>query len=155
MKERRVAAITGDGQFIIVTEPVPEPAEGQVLVEVKAALISPGTELGGVLHMREHPNADAEPMKFGYGNAGVVIKQGPGCEDIPLGMRVACMGGDYALHTDFACVPRNLMVPVPEGMDFADASFAHLGATAMHAIRRAELRYGEHLLVVGLGIVGE
>ncbi|MDP6380465.1 MAG: zinc-binding alcohol dehydrogenase [Phycisphaerae bacterium] len=155
MKKRRVAAITGEGGFIVVEEPVPEPEKGQVLVDVKATLISPGTELGTALHFRANPDPAVEPMTFGYGNAGVVIGQGPGCDDIPLGMRVACMGGDYALHSDFACVPRNLLVPIPEGVSFEEAAFAHLGATALHAIQRAQLQYGEYVVVLGLGIVGQ
>jgi threonine dehydrogenase-like Zn-dependent dehydrogenase len=148
VKNRRVAAITGDGKFVLVEEPVPELKKGQVLVEVKASLISPGTELGNVPGMRKNPDLKAEPAKFGYGNAGIVVGQGPGCEDIPVGMKVACIGAGYALHS-------NLMIPIPEGMSFEEASFAHLGATAMHALRRGKLQMGENFLVVGLGIIGQ
>ena len=155
MNIRRVGAITYDGQFTVIEEAVPELKKGQVLVEVKASLVSPGTELMHVLQLRKTPNIDKNIKRFGYSSAGVVIKQGPGCEDIPLGSRVACMGGGYALHSDFNCVPRNLIAPIPEGMSFEHAAFAHLGATALHALRRAELQIGENLLVVGLGLIGQ
>lgn len=152
-KNRCVAAITGDGRFTVIEEPISEIKKGEVLVEVKASLISPGTETGGVLALRKAPSSELSPRPFGYGNAGVVIKQGESCEDIPVGTKVACIGAGYALHTNYACVPRNLMVPIPHSMSFEHASFAHLAATSLHALRRAELQIGENLLIVGLGLL--
>ena len=152
---RRVAAIDGSGKFILLKEEIPEPRPGEVLIEVKASLISPGTELRGIPQMRKNPQPEAKPRKFGYSNAGIVIKQGQGCEDIPLGLEIACMGGGYALHSDYTCIPRNLLVCKPKELSFPEAAFAHLGATAMQAIRRAELQLGENFLIVGLGILGQ
>lgn len=151
---RKVAAITGDGKFTVIEEQIPELKKGQVLVEVKASLISPGTELMGIPALRKEPKADMKPRKFGYSNAGVILKQGEGCEDLPKGMRVACMGGNYALHSNYACIPRNLLIPIPDGMSFETASFAHLAATSLHGLRRADLQIGEYLAVSGLGLVG-
>lgn len=152
---RKVVTIDGRGVIAVAKEPIPEPKPGQVLVEVKACLISPGTELGGVLARRAHPNPDVPPHPFGYGNAGVVIGQGPGCEDIPLGTRLACMGGGYALHATHAVVPRNLTAVIPEGVSFAEGAFVHLAATALNAIRRGEVALGDNVAVVGLGVVGQ
>lgn len=152
---RRVAAIDGSGQFVLVEEDVPAPGPGEVLVENRATLISPGTELSGVPAMRDNPNPEAAPRKFGYSSAGVVLEAGEGCDDIPVGLEVACMGGGYALHSDYVAVPRNLTVPKPEGLSFEQAAFAHLAATSLHAVRRADVRIGENFLVVGLGIVGQ
>ena len=72
-----------------------------------------------------------------------------------MGERMACMGAGYALHATHACVPKNLCVPMPEGMSYERASFNHLAATALQAIRRAELQLGENVVVVGLGLVGQ
>jgi threonine dehydrogenase-like Zn-dependent dehydrogenase len=155
MKNRHVGVITGEGKFAIIEEPIPEPGRGEVLIEIKASLVSPGTEFMDVPKLRKEPDPKAEVSKFGYNSAGIIIKQGAGCEDIPLGLKVSCMGWGYALHTDYAVVPRNLVLPMPEGMSYEQATFAHLGATALQAIRRAELQLGENLLVVGLGPVGQ
>ncbi len=154
-RTRRVAAIDGSGRFVLVEEEVPSPGPGQVLVRHKATLISPGTELSGVLHMRQNPNPSAKPHKFGYSSAGIVEAVGEGCDDIPAGLEVACMGGGYALHSDYGVVPRNLLVPKPEGLSFEEAAFAHLAATSLQAVRRGDVRIGENVLVVGLGIVGQ
>jgi len=154
-KKRKVVMMGGDGRIVVEREPIPELQAGRVLVRVADCLISPGTELGGVKKRREKPNSDVQPRPFGYGNAGSVIESGQGAEDILPGTRLACMGGGYALHATHASVPRNLTEPIPGEVSFEEASFAHLAATALHAVRRAELQLGEHALVMGLGLVGQ
>lgn len=151
---RRVAAIDGAGHISIIEEPMPQPKPGQVLIEVKASMVSPGTELGGVKRRREAPT-DAPPRPFGYSNAGVVIGVGDGCDDIALGTRVACMGGGYAQHASHACIPRNMAVPIPDGVPFEHAASIHLVATGLNAFRRGDFRFGEFVGVVGLGLVGQ
>jgi threonine dehydrogenase-like Zn-dependent dehydrogenase len=153
-KARKVLTRDGKGQIAVVEGPLAEPAKGQVQIEVKASLISPGTELGGVKRSRENPS-DRPARPFGYANSGVVIGQGEGCEDIPLGTRLACMGGGYAEHASHANIPRNMAVPMPGGLSFDHAAFVTLAATAMNAIRRAELQFAEFLAVAGLGVVGQ
>lgn len=151
---RRVVMLDGAGRITVEEAPVPDLQPGQVLVEVRACCVSPGTELGSVPGRRLNPNPSAPGRPFGYSNAGVVVRQGPGCEDIPVGTPVACMGGGYALHSTHAAVPRNLAVPIPEGVSFEAGATNHLAATALHAVRRGEFTLGEHVAVMGLGIVG-
>jgi len=151
---RKVAAIDGRGQFHVIREPVPEPKRGEVLIEVAASLISPGTELGGIPARRRSPT-DAPPRPFGYQNAGTVIRLGEGVARFEVGDRVACMGGGYALHASHAVCPVNLTVPIPGGVSFEEAAFCHLAATSLHAIRRAEPQFGENFAVSGLGVVGQ
>jgi len=155
MERRKVVTIDGFGVISVLSEDIPRPSRGQVLVRVSRSLISPGTELGWVKKRRENPNPSMGPKPFGYGNAGIVIERGEDCGEIPVGAKLACMGGGYALHTTHACVPKNLTEPVPEGVSFEEAAFAHLAATSLHAIRRARLEIGENVLVAGLGIVGQ
>lgn len=155
MMTRQVLTLDGAGRLAVIEEPRPVPAAGQVLVEVRACCVSPGTELGGVPARRAQPNAELLRKPFGYSNAGVVIAQGPGCEYIPLGTPVACMGAGYAQHATHVAVPRNLAVPIPDGVSFEAAATNHLAATAFHALRRGEFLLGEHLAVFGLGIVGQ
>lgn len=150
---RRVLAADGAGRISVVEEPVPEPAPGQVLVEVKASTISPGTELGGVARRRENPG-DGPPRPFGYSNAGVVAKLGEGVDRLTVGQRVACMGGGYAQHATHGCVPQNMAVPIPDGVSDDDASAIHLVATSLNAVRRLAPELGEFIAVVGLGLVG-
>jgi len=151
---RKFAAIDGAGVVSVQEGPMPEPGRGEILVEVRASVISSGTELGGVKGRRENPGSSG-PRPFGYQNAGDIIAKGEGCDEYQIGDRVACMGGGYALHTTHACVPKNLSVPIPEGISYEEAAFNHLGATGLHAVRRAQLEISENVVVVGLGLVGQ
>ncbi|MCS7253391.1 MAG: zinc-binding alcohol dehydrogenase [Armatimonadota bacterium] len=153
--KRKFAAMTGDGRVVIDEGDIPSVGCGEVLVEVHASLISPGTEMGTLLARRRSPKPCGEIQPFGYSNAGVVIAKGAMCDEFEIGMRVACMGSGYALHATHALVPKNLCVPIPDGVSYEEASFVHLAATALQAIRRAELQIGEYVAVVGLGIIGQ
>jgi threonine dehydrogenase-like Zn-dependent dehydrogenase len=152
---RRVLTQDGSGRFGVIEEPVPELKPGTVLVEVKSCLVSPGTELGGTPGKRENPDSEAGPSAFGYGNAGVVLEVGDGVKGMAVGDRLACMGAGYAQHASHVVVPVNLTCPIPEGQSFDDASFAHLGATALWACRRTKIEFGHSVAVFGLGIVGQ
>ena len=154
MATRRVACIDGHGKGVLTEGDLGSPSAGQVQVEVRASLISPGTELGRVAAQRQAPE-DRQPRPFGYANAGVVTAVGEGVADVGPGDRVACMGGGYALHADAVHVPVNLTAPIPDGVDFETAAFAHLAATALHAMRRVAPVFGENGMVVGLGLVGQ
>ena len=95
----------------------------------------------------------SSPM--GYSLAGTVVAVGTGVDDLFLGDRVACAGGQAAYHAEYVCVPRNLTVPVPEAVDEAAASMVTLGAIALQGVRRAEPTVGETFVVVGLGVLGQ
>lgn len=158
MTVRRVACIDGQGVGVLTEEQILPPDAGKLQVDVRASLISPGTELGrvGALRKAGKSAADQAPARpFGYANAGVVTAVGAGVETVRPGDRVACMGGGYALHADIVNVPVNLTAPIPDAVDFESAAFAHLAATALHAIRRTAPVFGENGMVVGLGLVGQ
>jgi predicted dehydrogenase/threonine dehydrogenase-like Zn-dependent dehydrogenase len=92
---------------------------------------------------------------LGYSLCGVVEEVGAGAEELKLGQLVACAGNEFALHAEVNWVPRNLCVPVPDGVEPRLAAFATVGAIAMHGVRRAEPQLGDTACVVGLGLVGQ
>lgn len=94
------------------------------------------------------------PIPLGYSCAGVVEKNSPGAGDISEGTPVACGGAGMALHADYVVVPRNLVVPIPEGVPFHRAAFTTVGSIALQGVRIADCRLGEHVAVIGLGLVG-
>lgn len=94
------------------------------------------------------------PMPLGYSSAGVIVALGPGMEGLRLGQRVACAGGGYAVHAEYNLVPRALLTPLPENVDFESAAFTTLGAIALHGFRLTEAQIGENVAVIGLGLLG-
>ncbi len=95
-----------------------------------------------------------QPMTLGYSSAGTIIRLGEGVRGFQPGDRVACAGGGYAVHAEYAAVPVNLLAHVPDNVDDESAAFATLAAIAMHGFRLAEVQVGEKVAVVGLGLVG-
>ena len=57
-------------------------------------------------------------------------------------------------HAEEVLVPKNLVVPIPEGVGADEAAFATLGAIALQSVRILEPRLGEEVAVVGLGLLG-
>jgi len=157
-KIRRMGALNCAGQGVVVEGPVPPIQRGEVMVRVRASLVSPGTEFSGVRGVREALAAGQpksfEPRPFGYQNAGDVIAVGKGVKRWKEGDRVACMGKG-AGHTDIAVVPQNLCFRLPEAVSYEQGAFNHLAATALHAVRRVDGRLGEYLLIAGMGMVGQ
>ncbi len=96
-----------------------------------------------------------QPMALGYSAAGEVVAVGRGAEEFSVGNFVACAGMGYASHGEYIFVPKNLCVPIPEGVNFEDASYVTLGAIAMQGIRQADIRVGDVVAVIGLGLLGQ
>lgn len=94
------------------------------------------------------------PVALGYSCAGVVESVGAGCEGLRRGQLVACAGQGWASHAEFVSVPRRLCVPVPEGVRSDQACYATVGAIALQSLRIADLKLGESVVVIGLGLVG-
>lgn len=91
----------------------------------------------------------------GYSASGVILEAGAGIDDMRPGDRVACAGSQFAHHAEVIRVPRNLAVPIPDTLAFADASTVTLGAIALQGVRRANPTLGETFVVIGLGILGQ
>jgi len=90
----------------------------------------------------------------GYSISGIVIGVGKGINKFKEGDKVSAAGAGYANHAEYVSVPENLVVKIPEGLDFISASTVTLGAIAMQGIRRANLHLGEFCVVFGTGILG-
>lgn len=95
-----------------------------------------------------------QPMVLGYSTAGTVVSVGDGMQGIQPGDRVACAGGGYAVHAEYNIVPKNLLTPLPENVDFESAAFTTLGAIALQGFRLAQPQLGDQVAVIGLGLLG-
>ena len=137
-----------NGKISIFEKEKPEVLPSYVLVETDFSAISPGTEL------TMSSNSKDQVVSLGYSAAGTVIEVGEGA-DFKVGDKVAVYGAPYTGHREYLCVPKTLAVKVPDHVDLREASMAGLGAIAIHALRQADLKFGEVAVVVGLGIYGQ
>ncbi len=171
------------GEITVDELPAPKLRPGSVLVRNVFSLISAGTERSSVetaqasmvqkarlrpdLVRQVLDNVNREGLlatykkvqdrldnfkDLGYSCAGVVVESG--VDDIKVGDRVACGGVGYAAHAEIVSVPRNLVVKIPDEVGFDEAAFTTVCAIAMQGVRQADVRVGEQVVVIGLGLIG-
>jgi NADPH2:quinone reductase len=97
-----------------------------------------------------HPETPVVPFTPGWDLVGVVDRLGNGVSNIEIGQIVAAMpiSGAYA---EFICLPQRELIPVPSGVDAAEAVSLVLNyITAYQMLRRsAKVRPGQRVLIHG------
>jgi predicted dehydrogenase/threonine dehydrogenase-like Zn-dependent dehydrogenase len=98
-----------------------------------------------------------QPSAPGYSSAGTVVAVGAGITDIRPGDRVVCAGAGHAIHAEFACIPRLLLARIPPDSEvsFDHAAATTVGAVALHGVRTADVKLGDVVGVIGLGLLGQ
>ena len=127
--------------------PEPQPAPGEVLIDIHAASLNFPDLL---IVQNKYQFKPPLPFVPGSEYAGEVRAVGEGVRHLRVGQRVACLSGTggFGTHT---VAPEKLCMPLPEGFAYIDAAaFMMTYATSHHAlIDRAALRAGETVLVLG------
>ena len=154
MKHHRVVVTQHGGPDVLqaLEEDLPEPRAGEVRVKVLAAGVS-----GYDLMFRRSgslPGTPRVPFTLGEDVVGVVDKLGEEVSTLEPGQTVAgatfCLGlgGGY---TEFLCLPASVLVPVPSGLDPAEAVCVVVNYLTAHMVmhRTANIRSGERILVHG------
>ena len=123
--------------------------------EQVAKVLETAAQQGPMSAYRKAMNRLDSYTPLGYSLAGVVVEVGRGAEEFKVGQLVACAGNEFALHAEINWVPRNLCVPVPDGVTAQMAAFSTVGAIAMQGVRQAGAQLGDTACVIGLGLVGQ
>jgi len=131
----------------VLEEECPEPQGGEVRVRVLAA----GVALPDVM-AREgvHPETPPVPFTPGWDLVGVVERLGTGISGIEPGQRVAALP-IHGAYAECVCLPHRDLVPVPSGLDAAEAVSLVLNyITAYQMLHRsAKVRPGQRALIHG------
>jgi NADPH2:quinone reductase len=128
----------------------PEPAEGQLLVEVKAAPVTfPDT-----LMLEDKYQFKAQPPYIPGGEVtGVVVAVGKGITGWAVGDRVSGGLGVTGAYAELALVTASQARRLPENVGYAEATglnYAY-GTTLYGLKHRGHLTQGETLLILGAG----
>jgi NADPH:quinone reductase-like Zn-dependent oxidoreductase len=156
MKNHRVVVTQHGGPDVLqmVEEDLPEPGPGEVRVKVLAA----GVSAYDLMFRRSGslPGTPSVPFTLGIDVVGVADKLGEEVSTVEPGQMVAgatfCLGSSGG-YTEFICLPPSELVPVPSGVDPAEAVCMVVNyLTAQNVMHRtANVRSGERILVHGAG----
>ena len=170
-----------NGETSLIEVPSPKVSRGNLLIHTTVSLISAGTErmlvdfgkAGYLAKARQQPDKVKEvlakvktdglaatyeavqsklsqPIALGYCNVGEVVEVGLGVEGFAIGDRVISNGN----HSEVVSVPKNLCARIPDNVSDEQASFVVLAAIGLQGIRLTNPTLGEHIVVVGLGVIG-
>lgn len=154
---------------------LPEMDEESVMIQTQYSIISRGTEMDLYTGCKHSRNKDEQwyPMLPGYLASGIVIEKGKNVEGLQVGDPVIgsnLFGGydprycaAWAGHMEYAVYNRtshkelsyHRLVKVPEGVDLLEAPLAAIAAVPCHGIMAMlDIRPGQKVLVIGLGLIG-
>lgn len=170
------------GETLLENIPVPQVRKGCVLIKTHRSLVSLGTEkmlvefgkANFIEKARQQPEKVkqvfdkiktdglrptveavfrklSEPLPLGYCNVGEIVAVGEDVSEFKIGDRVASNGH----HAEVVCVPKNLVVHIPENVSDEEATFTVVGAIALQSIRLVNPTLGETVVVIGLGLIGQ
>lgn len=160
----KAAVFGGVGQIEMRNDVVrPTAGANEVLVKVAACGIC-----GSDLHIYRTQTASSEAMYYGtlrvdpdgrriigheYG--GVVAEVGAGVEGFKVGDRVVGVtaGGGMAEYVPVPVNPYQI-APIPPNVSFEEAATAEPLADSLQMVRKAGMRPGENVVVIGVGIIG-
>jgi 2-desacetyl-2-hydroxyethyl bacteriochlorophyllide A dehydrogenase len=142
-------------EVVVVREPIGEPGPGQLLVQSEKTLISTGTECI-ILGQKYAPGTHWDnwvkwPMHPGYLNAGKVHSVGEGVTNFRPGDRVAMRVHHHQYHV----IESAHALPIPDGVATEDASWFGLATITQNGVRKADLKMGDAVVVIGLGLLGQ
>ncbi|MBA2526520.1 MAG: quinone oxidoreductase [Pyrinomonadaceae bacterium] len=143
MKAVQVSKVGGPETLELVDIPTPEPKPNEAVVQIKAA----GVNFIDVYY-REGRYPAALPFTLGQEGAGVVTTLGSEASNVKPGDRVAYTGvlGSYA---EFAVVPADRLVQIPEKLDFNQAAAAMLQGMTAHYLSHSTfpIKTGQTVLI--------
>ena len=159
-----------------IKKEIPAIKDDEVLIEIKASAIC-----GSDLHIfkGKHPSAPL-PVTIGHEMSGIVLKVGSEVSKVKQGDRVtvepcivcgkcdACRHGEYSFCESISFTYRNgdgamanyiiikepYVYILPDELSFEEGCLIEPLSVAVHAVRRADIKLGEKVVVIGAGPIG-
>jgi len=175
------AVLYGINDLRLEQAPLPDdPRHNEVILESQTVGIC-GSDVHFLTEGRIGPFVMKDPLILGHESSATVVKVGPGVKHLKAGDRVAvepqipcricdsCKHGYYNACPDtkfFATPPyggsltrlykhaADFCFKLPEHVSYEEASLMEPLAVAVHACRRAGVKTGDAVLVVGAGPIG-
>jgi L-iditol 2-dehydrogenase len=172
-KEMRAVVYLGPEKIGLRSVPIPEPAQGEVLVKVRAATTC-GTDVK--TYRRGHPKFPP-PFIFGHEFGGDIIKVGNRVEKFKEGMRVTanvfaecgecfyCERGqgnlcsnlvyNFGAFAEYMTIPASIVrgatFEIPDPIPYAYAALLEPLVTVVHGWHKMAIQPGETVAILGAG----
>jgi threonine dehydrogenase-like Zn-dependent dehydrogenase len=145
----QAAVLAGPGRLRLDRVARPEPGPGQVRVRLEGCGVCASnlTPWAGPDWMQ----FPTEPGALGHEGWGVVDALGPGVTALQVGQRVAALS--YRSYAEYDVAEVEACVPLPPALDGQPFPGEPLGC-AMNIFRRADIRPGQTVAIVGIGFLG-
>jgi threonine dehydrogenase-like Zn-dependent dehydrogenase len=128
------------------------PTANDALVKVSFTLMSPGTERAQLLGLPgTYEHIPDIPYFPGYSGSGKVIAMGKKVTEFRVGDRVA----GRIQHGSRAVVHKGFLFRIPDGVSLEEAAFIEMGIIVLQGVRKAQIKPGESVLVLGQGLIGQ
>jgi len=128
-------------------------APDRVLLKTECTLISPGTEFANLSGNTNRGTRSPFPCVLGYSAVARVLKVGSAVKTLHEGDRCLCY---HSCHSNYQRMPeRNLIRIEYDALPAEEAVFCVVGCMGFQGVRRCRPEFGESLLVMGLGLLGQ
>lgn len=168
---KAVVSYDSDKPLVLEERATPVPGAGEVLVKVERCGVCGSDLRTRKAARRLYPSG----LVMGHEYAGRIVNIGRGVDPMRIGDRVAaypgagcgdcpacrnhhhvlCARGHHVMggFAEYAVVPAHCAITLPGDVDTAAGALIEPLAVGCHAVRRAELKPGEPVLVVGAGTI--
>jgi threonine dehydrogenase-like Zn-dependent dehydrogenase len=145
----QACVIQAPGQAVLQDAPRPEPGPGQVLLHLEGSgVCASSLPLWEGRSWFDYPQPAGGPGHEGWGRVAAV---GPGVTSVAVGDRVAAL--TYRAHAEYDLADAGSVVKLPEALAGKAVPGEPLGC-AVNIFRRAEIRAGQTVAIVGIGFLG-
>lgn len=172
----RLGRVVSPRQTDFITQPLGELALDEVRIRIRASALC-----GSDYHIFKdlHPSV-CLPCTIGHEFSGDVCEVGRGVTSVAPGSRVtvepcivcgacdACRHGQYGYcenisftyrngsgaMADYITVREPYVYPLPERLSYEAGALVEPLAVATHAVRRADVKLGERVMIIGCGAIG-
>ncbi|KPU44517.1 D-arabitol-phosphate dehydrogenase [Oxobacter pfennigii] len=172
----RVGRVFEPGKVDFLTRKVAEPKAEQVVIKIVSSAIC-----GSDLHIfkGKHPSAPL-PVTIGHEFSGDVVAVGSEVKRVKIGDKVtvepvmvcgkcpACRTGNYGYCENISFTYRNgdgamaeyitieepYVYKLPEHLSYNAGALIEPLSVAVHAVKRADVKMGEKVLIIGAGAIG-
>ena len=127
-------------------------APDHVLLKTDCTLVSPGTELAA-LSGNTNREGFRFPVTLGYSAVARVLKTGSAVTSLQEGDRCLCY---HSCHSNYQIMPESDLVRIgSDELPSEEAVFCVVACMGFQGVRRCRPEFGESLMVMGLGLLGQ